>query len=240
MKSMTSRAACAWAVALLLPGVASSCSDASERAKDAGTLGSDAKTPIADGPSPSDVLRPDNLFSAADAGSVKLDGKLDVETVSGDAAREAALRDGAANDGTGATCVGPDNTAPEIAEIVVPDPPPAPKGGTIEPGLYYETSWIRYSGIATPPDAGRSTMHRQTTTIDSGLEMVISTRTWDARDPMVYVVRLWHSSPTTLQFYYTCPNVLISTGIGYDATPGSVTFYHEDTIGPYSWTLTKQ
>jgi hypothetical protein len=230
------------AMALVLGALAAACSSANTGAKDASVDVSDAKTSTADGPAPTgDAVIRDDLVSGEDAVSAKLDGKLDVSTVLSDSAMEVGGRDSVVNDGTAGTCVGPGNTAPTIVETVVSDPPPVAMGGTIEPGLYYETSWIRYNNLPTPPDAGRmATIHHQTTTIDSSLKMVVSTTTADTDEPTVFVIQLEQATPTSLWFEFACP---YSSGIplyDYDATPGSVTFYQEDTISPYSYTLTKQ
>jgi hypothetical protein len=229
-------------MALVLGALAVACSSANTGAKDASADISDATMPIADGPAPTgDAVIRDDLVSEEDAVSAKLDGKLDVSAVLSDSAMEVGGRDSVVNDGTANTCVGPENTAPTIVETVVSDPPPVAKGGTLEPGLYYETSWIRYNNLPTPLDAGRlATTHHQTTTIDSSLKMVVSTTTADTDEPTVFVIQLEQATPTSLWFEFACP---YSSGIplyDYDATPGSVTFYQEDTISPYSYTLTKQ
>jgi hypothetical protein len=229
------------ALALVLGALVAACSSANTGAKDAGADIFDATMPIADGPAPTgDAVIRDDLVSGEDAVSTKLDGKLDVSTVLSDGAMEVGGRDSVVNDGTAGTCVGPENTAPTIVETVVSDPPPVAKGGTIEPGLYYETSWIRYNNLPTPPDAGRLTTHHQTTTIDSSLKMVVSTTTADTGEPTAFAIQLDQATPTSLWFEFVCPYYTGVPLYNYDATPGSVTFYQADTISPYSYTLMKQ
>jgi hypothetical protein len=228
-------------MALVLGALAAACSSANTGAKDASADVSDGKMPIADGLAPTgDAVIRDDLFSGEDVVSAKLDGKPDVSTVLSDSAMEVGGLDSVVNDGTASTCVGPENTAPTIVETVISDPPPVAMGGTIEPGLYYETSWIRYNNLPTPPDAGRLTTHHQTTTIDSSLKMAVSTTTADTGEPTGFVIQLDQATPTSLWFEFACPYFTGVPLYSYDATPGSVTFYQADNISPYSYTLTKQ
>jgi len=159
---------------------------------------------------------------------------------------DSALPDGgdaAFRDGGEPTCTVPDNTAPAITETVVADPPPVAKGGTIEPGTYYETAWVRYNSMAMPVDAGRSYQHRQTTMIDSAMRMAVSTIALDTGEPLEYLIQLEYVSPdlpATLNFAVYCPLESSGSTYEYDAVAGSVTFYHTDSYGPYGYTLTKQ
>jgi len=114
-------------------------------------------------------------------------------------------------------------------------------GGTIAPGLYYETARTRYNGLSSPfTDAGSPKTYNQTTTIDSSLTMVMSSIDETTGERIVYSVRIVRLSPTELEFDFTCPFVAHLPYYSYDAAAGSVTFYDDDAIGPYSWTLTKQ
>ena len=110
--------------------------------------------------------------------------------------------------------------------------------GTIEPGLYYETAWVRYNGGGGLGDAGESFMHQQTTTIDPSLLMSISTTTTEG-EPVAYNVQLGSISPTTVWFWFVCPAGRAER-VGYDVVGRDLTFYFDDTDGPYSYTLSRQ
>ena len=111
------------------------------------------------------------------------------------------------------------------------------------PGTYYETAWVRYNGMAMPPDAENSYQHRQTATIDSSLLMAISTIALDTGKPLEFLAQLQQVSSiasTQILFTVLCPTQEVARPYYYDASPGAVTFYYTDGYGPFSYTLTKQ
>lgn len=192
----------------------------------------------ADGqPSSADLANRDSFVSIADTGAISSDLTRTPDAF-------LASSDGQSNAGDGeagsASCPVPENTAPEVAETVVSDPPPVAKGGTILPGTYYETAWVRYNGKAVPPGAGETYLHRQTASIDGGLQMAIAMRNLTTGQPVEYLLQLRQVSQATVELDFSCPMVDQGMTYDYDVGPGTLTFYHTDTYGPYSYTLTKQ
>ena len=229
---------------LALGCLAGGCSDASKTSidasslkRDAGAGNPDAAALTADGLAPAgDMGKPDEVAATPDASSAK----QDVATVQADSTAEVIQNDGGANDGIMLACSAPENTAPVIGEIVVPDPPPVAHGGVIEPGLYYETSFVRYNGAANPPDSGILTSHHLTATIDDMGGMEFSTTLQETGRPDNYVVQIRPDGTNSVTFNYLCPFITDIPIYRYDATPESVVFYREDSFGPYGYTLTKQ
>ena len=214
------------------------CKPADAPSRNDGSNSLDVRSVNADGqPSSADLAIRDSFVSIADTGASSSDLTRTPDAF-------LASSDGQSNAGDGeagsASCPVPENTAPEVAETVVSDPPPVAKGGTILPGTYYETTWVRYNGMAVPPSAGETYLHRQTASIDAGLQMAIAKRSLTTGQPIEYLLHLRQVYQATVDLDFSCPMVAQGLTYDYDVGPGTLTFYHADTYGPYSYTLTKQ
>jgi hypothetical protein len=117
---------------------------------------------------------------------------------------------------------------------------PTPQGGTIGPGLYFETSFVRYESKAIATDAGIAAVHRLTAQIASDLTMMVAARALDTGIESRYFFRLEPQGNGKLRYTFLCPTGLGFTDYGYDAAPGTLTIYFTDKWGPFGYTMQKQ
>jgi hypothetical protein len=219
---------------------------------DAARAGDDA--PALDGLADDGTTSGDaRLDDAASDGAALLDSRVDEAasdvTAAGDAWMNDALEAGndrdAARDGQGSnfdvqlvdapagSCNAYANGAPLIEETRSPTTVPTPQGGPISDGLYFETSFVVYTGAggASGPDG----VHHQFEAMVSGnrIDVVyldVSTGVEGRRTATLT------RNGTMLHWAFTCPSNLGALDYGYDATTAAdgntteITLY--DTVNP--------
>lgn len=136
-----------------------------------------------------------------------------------------------------AACSGPENTASVVYETVIAEQPPLAKGGSIAPGLYHETAFLRYSSESAPQDAGPAIAHRLTARIDSDMKLAVS---WDSVETGLPVVQLYQMSKrgaAGLDWAFICPAIPAIPQYEYDVSGPVLTLYNRDAAGAYAMIL---
>jgi hypothetical protein len=168
------------------------------------------------------------------------DGSSDSSTPAEASAFDAAAPEDAASDDTGADAGSPCNTIANDAPVVdvnqVAADPPAPQGGTIVDGRYWETSLAIYTGPNGP--TGKSGTSQMTAQIQGETVQIVST-SQPARRTVTLV-----PSDAGFMSVDTCPDSQTAAG-SYTATPTTLTIFLDggtDDAGPRTVveTLTKQ
>lgn len=141
-------------------------------------------------------------------------------------ALESAGADSAGSAGAsaaGASCNTLVNSAPEIAETIMAGDAPAPVGGTITDGTYYETGFLVYNGPVSPTNVS----HKLTATIEGLLfqsvfrdETGAELRATIELTPSGTALGEQQTCRTNAKYMMNQLNVL-----GYDATPTTFTVH---------------
>ena len=124
----------------------------------------------------------------------------------------------------GASCNTLVNSAPEIAETIMPGDAPAPVGGVITDGTYYETAYLVYN----PPSSGPTNiLHQLTVTIEGTLFQAVfrdetgaDLRATIELTPSGTELGEQQTCRTNARYMMNQLNVL-----GYDATPTTLTIH---------------
>jgi hypothetical protein len=137
------------------------------------------------------------------------------------------------------------NSAPVIQEVAMRGTAPAPVGGTITDGTYYETSYLSYTGTSTPM---QSTVSHKLTAKIAGNEFQAVFQDETATEQRT-TIQLGPNG-TMLGEQQTCrtntnPKFMMNqlNVLGYDATPKTLTIHllaDEYTLDYTVYTLTKQ
>jgi len=135
------------------------------------------------------------------------------------------------------------NSAPVVHEIVIKGDPPAPVGGTITDGTYYETSYVVYT--SSNSEMPSTTKHQFTAQISgSTLQAVFLDETNTEQRLTLELM----PNGTMLSEHQTCrtnTKFMISdfNVLGYDATPSTFTIHElrdPTTLDYVVYTMTKQ
>lgn len=158
---------------------------------------------------------------ASGAGRAGSSGTTNVGGALGSAGADSTGSAGA--NAAGASCNTLVNSAPVIEETVMPGDPPAPVGGTIVDGTYYETAYLVYN----PPSSRPTTnpLHQLTVTIEDSLFQVVyrdetgaELRATIELTPNGTALGEQQTCRTNAKYMMNQLNVL-----GYDATPTTFT-----------------
>jgi hypothetical protein len=164
----------------------------------------------------------------SDSGGIADSGGI--ETTGGDAAPESSPLDSGSDvsivDGpdapTGCNVLG--NSAPVIHISFVASDIPAPKGGAIKDGTYFETASISYTGVGGKTGDGNITQRATATISGSRISLVQAIAT----DPEEHFDGTLTPSGTTPNFTVTCPMTLNTSWTGFDAAGAQLVLYDAD------------
>jgi len=125
----------------------------------------------------------------------------------------------------GASCNTLVNSAPEIAETVMAGDAPAPVGGMITDGTYYETAYLVYDPPSSSPT---NILHQATITIEGSRYQAVSRDETGAEvratielTPSGSALDMQQTCRTNARYMMNQLNVL-----GYDATPTTFTIHN--------------
>lgn len=150
---------------------------------------------------------------------------------------------GSASGAGGMLCNTLINAAPVVHEMTIEDNPPAPLGGTITDGTYYETSYLVYT--ESPSEKPSTTTHQLTAQIKGSILQVVFVDDANTEQRVTLELR---PNGTMLSEHQTCrTNTKFMMNnfdvLGYDASPTSFTIHllQDEASGDYVvYTWTKQ
>ena len=179
-----------------------------------------------------------NTGGAVSGGGVA--GSVNGGSSGGAAASEGGTGEGGADNGACNTLV---NSAPVVNEVVIKGDPPAPLGGTITDGTYYETSYIVYTQSSSQTPS--ATKHQLTAHISGSTFQAVFL---DETNTEQRITLELLPNGTMLREHQTCrTNSKLMMNdlnvLGYDATPIALTIHllQDSLTGDYTvYTLTKQ
>lgn len=163
----------------------------------------------------------------------------------GAGANNGGMNNGGASGSAGAGCTDLVNNAPAIEETYVSGAAPAPTGGVVQDGTYFETAFVNYGATAVTP----APTHRFVARITSGrnFEAVYSdTNVSEGAEQRIAFG--FETSGTEFRTMRTCLNSGVGCALcaspvfaGYDATPTTLTLHvTQSDHGGTTYTLTKR
>ncbi len=180
-----------------------------------------------------------NSSSTPSAKDASADSSLAADSASvedGAILEDAAMTDGSTSDDAGPPCNSVANDAPVVDIVQIAADPPAPQGGTIVDGTYWQTAVSIYTGPRGP--AGGTGTSQMTALIQGETVQLVNTGQPERR---TVTLTTSDASFTSLD---TCPDSQTEQG-GYTATTTALTIFlpgGTDDAGPRTVveTLTKQ
>lgn len=109
--------------------------------------------------------------------------------------------------------------------------PPAATGGTIAPGLYFQTAGTRYDGLTGVYGSGRQILRFT----GGNFDQLLSGSSDDSR-----YAGTWVAKDATLTMTSTCPQQGEPASFGYTASPSEVRLYVTEGQAVLEVVLTKQ
>lgn len=164
-------------------------------------------------------------------------------SASGGSSAAGAANTGGAGTGGSAVCNTFANSAPVVQETVIKGDPPAPVGGTIAGGTYYETSYVVYTSSSS--EMPSATKHQFTAQISGSTLQAVFLDETDTEQRLTLELR---PNGTMLSEHQTCrTNSKFMMNdfnlLGYDATPTTFTIHElrdPTSLDYVVYTLTKQ
>jgi hypothetical protein len=178
------------------------------------------------------------------AGTLSSAGASSGGSSSGGGAAGAANAGGTGAGGTGSVgCNTLANSAPVVHEMVIKGDPPAPAGGTITDGTYYETSYVVYTSSSS--EMPSTTAHQLTAQISGSTFQAVFLDETNTEQRLTLQLM---PNGTMLSEHQTCrTNTKFMMNdfnlLGYDATPTTFTIHQlQDplSLDYVVYTLTKQ
>jgi hypothetical protein len=140
---------------------------------------------------------------------------------------------------TGAgTCNAYAQMAPSIQDTCLASAIPAPQGGALSDGVYYETEFDRYTG--TNGMTGACGMSHRFMALPSGTRLEIVSFDTTTMAEQRYTASL-STQGTTITWTFSCPAGKAPVAFGYDATPNKIVLHNTNNpLSATSFTLSRQ